>query len=141
MTYNGIVAIVIGVLAGLLIIALARDRMPRARVWMAFALSLAGIGKMNSVAQKVSNWVDKTGSHATNWLWGIGAGVVFAVAVGAELWIVAGRSGPGGRRWAHTALAVIAPWLLVSGLSIAAVIIGFGPTAPSAIVHGISFLL
>jgi hypothetical protein len=139
--YNGIVILVLGVTAGLLITALLRDTLPRARVWFAFALSLAGLGKMTSAAQHVSDWIDKTGSHATNWLWGIGAGIVVATVVGAEIWYVAGRRGPGGRRWAHTALAVLAPWLLISGISVAAVLIGFGATAPTTIVHGINCLL
>lgn len=141
MKYTGIVVLVLSVTAGLLIIALARDTLPRARVWMAFVLSLAGLGKMNSAAQHVSDWIDKTGSHATNWLWGIGAAIVIAVVVGAEIWTVAGRRGPGGRRWAHTALAVLAPWLVIAGISVAAVLIGFGATAPTTIVHGINTLL
>jgi hypothetical protein len=133
---------VLGVCAAIGVWAVWRDCMPRMRMWLLAIVGLLATGKLQNVNHTLAHWLATTGNSWTVKLVGASVGLtIAAVFIVCEFWRHANpRNGAGGHRWAHSAMALIAPEIILAAGGVLATILGWSSaflTTIPATIHGL----
>lgn len=127
MGHSALPGLVIGVVAGVALWAVIRDKLPRARMWMILLVGTVTAGLLGVVALKVAYAMIGASTALTGRLIGVSAGTFIAAIFAAELWHVGHpRRGTGGNRFVHSVMAYIAPSVFMAVGGLFAVALGMG---------------